>query len=721
LVHHVVLVAAALSAALPAAASSTSDTAAVRRATADVRSGLTHSTAGNATAAAAAYARATGQVPAFAPWAQLLSATAAARAGDTASVRRHLTGVDADLVRDWGWRARVEAALSARDSGAAARIAEAAAAAMPDTARRVQAWSRAGAIHLGARRNAEAAAAFRRAIDESVASSASVEAARLLSTLPDLAPADRLRIGRVFLRHRNLERATAAFDAYLASGRADAVERARIQLDIGRTLFDMRDYAAAERRLRLAVNAAGARETTAEATFMLGRSLYRQGRTPDARATFVRVTQEYAGTTAAAQAHFIIADIDHDANRIESAKTHYRAVVAANGPDAPLSAARLGSFALLENRLRDAAAIFRDAYRASSRAAAAGAAAGAAASATAGATAPRPAGLVASGPATGAAGRAAAAAAGAGTAGAATARQQPGYWWAHALEKAGARDSARLVFAEVRRLDPFSYYGLRAGERLGMSPWDITLSQDAAVPSAVRSNIVARLDVVDVLRAADLTEAAALEAARIVERFSRTEGALYALGDAYHARGQVFNGIRVGRDLLRREGAWNRHLLQLVYPFPYRDAIMREARASNVDPYLMAGLIRQESMFNTQARSPAGALGLMQVMPRTGTIVARSLGISGFQPARLTNPDINLRIGARYLADQIRSNNGRLVDAIAAYNAGPSRVAAWKRFPEYADPELFIERIPFQETRDYVKIVQQNARIYRELYSTPAR
>jgi soluble lytic murein transglycosylase len=677
--HHVMLVAAALSAAPPVAASSTSDTAAIRRATADVRSGLTHSTAGNATAAAAAYARATGQVPAFAPWAQLLSATAAARAGDTASVRRHLTGVDADLVRDWGWRARVEAALSARDSGAAARIAEAAAAAMPDTARRVQAWSRAGAIHLGARRNAEAAAAFRRAIDESVASSASVEAARLLSTLPDLAPADRLRIGRVFLRHRNLERATAAFDAYLASGRADAAERARIQLDIGRTHFDMRDYAAAERRLRLAVNAAGARETTAEATFMLGRSLYRQGRTPDARAAFVRVTQEYAGTTAAAQAHFIIADIDHDAGRIESAKTHYRAVVAANGPDAPLSAARLGSFALLENRHRDAAAIFRDAYRASSRAA------------------------------------------GAGTAGAATARQQPGYWWAHALEKAGARDSARLVLAEVRRLDPFSYYGLRAGERLGMSPWDITLSQDAAVPGAVRSNIVARLDVVDVLRGADLTEAAALEAARIVEQFSRTEGALYALGDAYHARGQVFNGIRVGRDLLRREGAWNRHLLQLVYPFPYRDAIMREARASNVDPYLMAGLIRQESMFNTQARSPAGAVGLMQVMPRTGTTVARSLGISGFQPARLTNPDINLRIGARYLADQIRSHNGRLVDAIAAYNAGPSRVAAWKRFPEYADPELFIERIPFQETRDYVKIVQQNARIYRELYATPAR
>jgi soluble lytic murein transglycosylase len=667
--HHVVLVATTLTAAAPAAALSTGDSAAVRRATAEVRTGLSLSTAGNAAAAAAAYSRAARHVPAFAQWSHLLSATAAARAGDTAAVRRHLAGADADLVRDWGWRARVEAALAARDSGAAARIAEAAAAAIQDTAHRVQAWTRAGAIHAGASRNADAAAALRSAIDESAATTASVEAARLLSELPNLTAEDRRRIGRVFLRHRNMDRATAAFDAYLGSGRADAAERARIQLDIGRAFFDARDYAAAERRLRLAVNAGGAREIAAEAAHLLGRSLYRQGRTTDARAAFVRVTRDFAGTTAAARAHFVIADIDHDADRIDSAKTHYRAVVEANGPDAPLSASRLGSFAILENRPREAAAIFQKAYRASTG----------------------------------------------------NARQQPGYWWAHALELAGARDSSRLVLDEVQRLDPLSYYGLRARERLGIGLWDFVPSQVAAAPAAVRTDIVARLDAVDVLRGANLDEAAALETARLVERFSGTEGALYALGEAYHARVQTFNGIRVGRDLLRREGAWNRALLQLVYPFPYRDGVMRHARANNVDPYLMAGLIRQESMFNTQARSPAGALGLMQVMPRTGTTIARRLGIARFRPVRLTDPDINLRIGARYLADQIRSHNGRLVDAIAAYNAGPSRVTAWKRFPEYREPELFTERIPFQETRDYVKIVQQNARIYRELYGEPAR
>jgi soluble lytic murein transglycosylase len=668
--HHVVLVAAAfVAAAPPAAPTPASDTAAVRRATAEVRAGLGHANARNIAAATAAYARAAEHVPAFAPWAHVLSASAAARTGDTTAVRRHLAATEPDLARDWGWRSRVEAALAAGDSGTAARIAEAAAAALQDTARRVQAWSRAGVIHAGARRNAEAAAAFRRAIDESVASPASVEAARLLGTLPNITPDDQLRIGRVYLRHRNFERATAGFDAYLASGRADAAERARIQLDIGRTLFDARDYAAAERRLRLAVNAGGARQTTADAALLLGRALYRQGRTADARTAFVRATRDYAGTTAAARAHFIIADIDHDAGRIDSAKTHYRAVIQANGPDAPLSASRLGTFALLENRPREAAAVFRQAY---------GAASG-------------------------------------------NARQQPGYWWAHSLDKAGARDSARLVLDEVRRIDPFSFYGLRAGEKLGVGVWEFAQSQPAAVPAAVRRDVVSRLDALDVLRGAQLDESATFEAARLVERFAAIEGALYALGDAYHAREQTFSGIRIGRELLRREGAWNRSLLELVYPFPYRDAVIREARANNIDPYLMAGLIRQESMFNTRARSPAGALGLMQVMPRTGTTVARSLGIANFRQARLTEPALNLRIGARYLADQLRSHNGRMIDAIAAYNAGPTRLSQWKRFPEYADAELFIERIPFQETRDYVKIVQANARIYRELYGPSSR
>jgi soluble lytic murein transglycosylase len=641
------------------------DTVAVRSATAEVRAGLARATAGDAAGAVAAYTRAAELVPAFGPWARALSASAAARGGDTASVRRHLAATDPDIARSWGWRARVDAALAARDSAGAARIAAAAAAEMPDTARRVQAWARAGALHAAAGRHAEAAVMLRRAIDESVAPAAALEAARLLGTLRVVTADDRRRIGRVYLRHRNMDRATAAYDAYMAAAQPPAALRATIQLELGRGLFDSRDYAAAERRLRLALNAGGSRETSAEAAFTLGRSLYRQGRNADARAAFLKVTQDYPGTTAAGRAHFMVADIDHDAGRVDGAKTHYRAAVLANGVDAALSAARLGSFALLENRPREAATIFGDAYRRAS-------------------------------------GRA---------------RQQPGYWWAHALETAGAADSARAVFAEVRTIDPFSYYGLRSGERVRAGKWDFGPTLRTHVTAQERGGIVGRLDVLDMLRAVELSDAAALESARIISRFSSVDGALYTLGAAYHERGQTFNGISLGRELLRRQdGVWSREVLQLVYPFPYREDVMRHARANGLDPYLVAGLIRQESMFNTRARSPVGALGLMQVMPATGTAVARGLGISGFQPSRLTDPTINLRIGTKYLADQIRSHNGRMVDAIAAYNAGPHRVTGWKRFPEYRDPEIFIERIPYEETRNYVKIVQANAHIYRELY-----
>ncbi|HSJ06417.1 MAG TPA: transglycosylase SLT domain-containing protein [Longimicrobiales bacterium] len=666
--HFLHLAAVLLGAATVPSIPQTGDTAAVRRATEEVRAGLGHADAGRMPAAVAAYGRAAELVPAFAPWAHVLSASAAARSGDTAAVRRHLSATDADLAREWGWRARSDAASAAGDSRGAAVIAAAAAAEVRDPARRVQAWARAGTLHGAAARNSDAAAALRSAIDESTAFAASVDAARLLGSLPNVTPEDQRRIGRVYLRHRNLSRAAMAFDAYLASSQPTASERAAIQLDLGRAYFESREYPLAEQRLRLAANVAGGGETAADAAHLLGRTLYRQGRTADARAAFLRVTRDFAGTGAAARAHFVIADIDHDAGRVESAKTHYRAVVEAGGPDAALSAARLGGFALLENRPREAARVYEDAFqRADGRA-----------------------------------------------------RQKPGYWWAHALELAGAADSARLVLREVRAEDPFSYYGLRAGERLGVGLWEFESAPVPAVTADVHAEVARRLDALDVLRGAGLDESANLEAARVMERFAAADGALYALAAGYHARDQTFSGIRIGRELLRREGNWNRELLQLVYPFPYRDAVIREARANNLDPYLVAGLIRQESMFNTRARSPAGAIGLMQVMPRTGTTVARTVGIQGFQPARLTDPAVNLRIGTRYLAEQIRSHNGRLVDAIGAYNAGPHRIARWRQFPEYRIPELFIERIPFQETRDYVKIVQQNAVIYRELYGLAA-
>ncbi|HUF50399.1 MAG TPA: transglycosylase SLT domain-containing protein [Longimicrobiales bacterium] len=650
----------------PAGADAVSgDTAALRAAVAEVRAGLEHSVALRPDAAAAAYARATELVPSFADWAALLAAGAAARAGDSVAVRTHLGRADAALAQQWGWRYRVNALAAAGDTLGAARLAERIATELDQPARVAEAWLRAGMLQHSLRRTVAATAAFRRAIDTSVAAGASIDAAGTLGTMGTPAAEDQLRIGRVFLHHSNPTRAATAFDAYFARGGASAAHRAQIQLDLGRAFFNARQYPAAERRLRAALTAAAgvsaARTTAADAAYLLGRSQYRRNAVTEARATFTRVIRDYTGSTAAARAHYTLADIEHDANRLANARTHYRAVLAANGPDATLAAVRLGSLALVEGRARAAAELYETRYRRAD-------------------TSPAE-------------------------------RQQLGYWWAQSLQRAGAADSAQTVLRDVRALDAYSYYGMRAGELLeeDMPP----LADAPAITPDMRTQVARAIDVIDILREAALTAEAAFEAARVAERH---RDAQYALGSEYHARGQTATGVRIGRELLRAEGSWNRGSLQLVYPFPFREEITGEAAANGLDPYLVAGLIRQESMFNPRARSIAGALGLMQVMPQTGTRVANAMGMRSFTPAQLTDAAVNLRLGTRYLADQIRMHSGRVIDAVAAYNAGPHRVARWSAFPEYRDDDLFAERIPYQETRDYVKIVQQNARIYRELY-----
>jgi len=106
----------------------------------------------------------------------------------------------------------------------------------------------------------------------------------------------------------------------------------------------------------------------------------------------------------------------------------------------------------------------------------------------------------------------------------------------------------------------------------------------------------------------------------------------------------------------------------------------------------------------------------MQILPPTGRDLARRDGLKGFTASMLTDPAVNIRLGTLFMADLLQRHDGRLQYALAAYNAGPSRVSQWLRSPEPADPDLFAEQIPFAETRDYVRLVQQNARIYSALY-----
>jgi soluble lytic murein transglycosylase len=152
---------------------------------------------------------------------------------------------------------------------------------------------------------------------------------------------------------------------------------------------------------------------------------------------------------------------------------------------------------------------------------------------------------------------------------------------------------------------------------------------------------------------------------------------------------------------------------RLLQPLLHADLVRREARARDVDPALAAALIKQESNFTADAVSPAGARGLMQVMPATGGMLWRGPG--AWNPARLFDPAVNVALGMRHLADGLRGWPD-VTYALAAYNAGAGRVRRWRQERGAGDPELFVEQIPFEETRDYVRIVLANRAAYRALY-----
>lgn len=191
---------------------------------------------------------------------------------------------------------------------------------------------------------------------------------------------------------------------------------------------------------------------------------------------------------------------------------------------------------------------------------------------------------------------------------------------------------------------------------------------------------------------------------------------MYDFAETLLGEGFPVQSMVLDRAIHRREGGeWNLRLLRIVFPFPYRDAVVREARARGLDPFFVAGLIRQESMFHPTIRSSAGAVGLMQLLPSTAQEVARAEGIR-FSPASLEDPEVNLRLGTTFLASMVRRFDGRAEDALSAYNAGPTRARQWRLRDEYRDTDVFLEHLPFAETRHYVKVVQQYARIYTALY-----
>jgi soluble lytic murein transglycosylase len=281
------------------------------------------------------------------------------------------------------------------------------------------------------------------------------------------------------------------------------------------------------------------------------------------------------------------------------------------------------------------------------------------------------------------------------------------YWSGRALEASGDTALARVQWQKVWARFPSSYYVLPAARRLGL-PAELPPKGDE--PSAADSAIAAALDRAALLEQIGLRTEARFEYDRLAREPDASPTRLPAIAEAFARRGLTARAYR----LAQRSG--DARLQRLVYPIPRPAELFNEADKAGVDPLLAAAIIRQESGFEPTARSRADAIGLMQVLPSVGAALARAEGIRDWDVALLFQPEVNVRFGISHLA-QILRRYQQLEHALAAYNAGSRPTQSWLALPgAEQDPEVFIERIQYVETRDYVRRVLRNLSMYHALY-----
>ena len=281
------------------------------------------------------------------------------------------------------------------------------------------------------------------------------------------------------------------------------------------------------------------------------------------------------------------------------------------------------------------------------------------------------------------------------------------YWYGRAERELGSPLEAEGYFERIA--GEHSFYGRLAAEELGVSlriparaplPTESEIAEVAAIPGLARALALYRLDM----------------------RTEATKEWLWTI------RGMDDRKLLAAAELARRNEAWDRaigtadrtvfaHNFSVRYLAPYREVLAEKARSRDLEEPWVLGVVRQESRFITGAKSSAGATGLMQVMRPTAKWVAQRMRMKNFSSARLHEPDLNAALGTYYLKHVLNQFDGSPVLAAAAYNAGPTRARLW-RGTAPVEGAIFVETIPFGETRDYVKKVMTNTVYYAAVLGT---
>jgi soluble lytic murein transglycosylase len=316
-------------------------------------------------------------------------------------------------------------------------------------------------------------------------------------------------------------------------------------------------------------------------------------------------------------------------------------------------------------------------------------------------------------------------------------------WRGKALLMAGQRSAAESAFGELMTGGKDDYFGIRSiglseglhkhptatkESSVNLSPiWDWTsaeqwLASATGKPATDRSwQVDPRWARAQELWAVGRTTYGDQEALDLIQSYASDPTALYTLSRDLLAEGRVSLSARTGEVLLSALDAGPsegvpKEVLSLAYPAAFGPLVQRYSDAEGISPLLMLAFVRQESFFNPRAASGAGALGLTQLVPDSAQSMASELGLStDVSREQLLHADLSLRLGARFMADQLARFKGDIFVALAAYNGGPTSAERWN---EQAgdDADLYLETIEYSESRAYVEIVAENYAIYRYLY-----
>ncbi len=295
------------------------------------------------------------------------------------------------------------------------------------------------------------------------------------------------------------------------------------------------------------------------------------------------------------------------------------------------------------------------------------------------------------------------------------------YWLAETERQLEHYDSRVVFLKQLVEEFPMDFYAMIARIEMSMQPLNFleprTIQKSSPRKWGLGDINRKRINRAEKLISIGFLEMGMKELALIPQEKGNQEF-LYYMAQLFKKAGGYQRAISLSWGISRDKShdSISPSLAEILFPKPYIDKAIQESSQYNLSPYLVLGLMRQESAFNKKVVSSAQAIGLMQLLPSTATRVARSMGTKPPDQNDLKKPEVNIQLGVKYLSGLLIDFEDNIIFALASYNAGPGKVKQWMEIRSHLKPLEFMETIPYKETRNYVKKVLRNYVIYKTLY-----